>query len=62
LARDLGTVTLADLAATLNLDPTPGGGWPAAAQTAADAIAGALERQMSRTLAEVFSAGEEHSD
>jgi membrane protein len=62
LARDLGTVTLADLAATLNLDPTPGGGWPAAAQTAADAIAGALERQMSRTLAEVFSAGEEYSD
>jgi hypothetical protein len=62
LARDLGTVTLADLATTLSLDPTPGEGWPPIAQAAADAVADAVERQMSRTLAEVFSAGEEYSD
>jgi len=58
LARDVGTVTLADLAEHLGLDPTPGDDWPPAAQTATDAVAAAAQPQMARTLAEVFAAGE----
>jgi len=58
LARDVGTVTLADLAELLGLDPTPGDGWPPTAQTAAAAVAMATQPQMARTLAEVFAEGE----
>jgi membrane protein len=58
LARDLGTVTLADLAATLSLDPSPGEGWLPTAQAAADAVAGAAQAEMTKTLADVFVAGE----
>ncbi len=59
LARDVTTVTLGDLAEHLNLDPTPGDGWPPAAQVAADAVATAGQAQMVRTLAEVFAEGED---
>jgi len=59
LARDVATVTLGDLAEHLGLDPTPGEGWPPAAQAAADALATAGQAQMARSLADLFAAGEE---
>ena len=61
LARDVGTVTLADLAGHLGLDPAPGDGWPPTAQSAAAAVAAAAQPQMVRTLAEVFAEGEGES-
>ena len=62
LARDVATVTLGDLAEHLNLDPTPGEGWPPAAQTATDALATAGQAQMTKSLAEVFAKTEERAD
>jgi membrane protein len=59
LARDLGTVTLADLAETLRLDMTPGAGWPPEVQAAVDAVVTAARPQMARSLADLFAAGEE---
>ncbi len=62
LGRDLDTVTLADLAETLGLNPDPGDGWPPVAQAAADAVAAAARGEMSRSLTEVFAATDDLGD